>query len=115
METTKVAASSTLGGEHLATFSRAVLNVFKSDIVEESFSQIVDGLPISSVVEDTTGEDLPDDHPLHEERQELCPSILDTTRKFCEQFDPGTLQFDVALSICSLSGFFPGENANRSI
>ena len=98
IEATKQTIGTSVGGEHLAIFSRAVLNSLETGLAEETFAQIIDGVPIARVVRDTRADTLPKGHPVHEKHKELCPGALEKAREFRQRFDPGTLQFDAAVS-----------------
>ena len=75
-ETASATINSALGGDHLAIFSRAVMNTLQTEIAEETLAQIIDGLPIASVVLDTAGDTLPNGHPVHKTHKKLCPGVF---------------------------------------
>lgn len=82
--------------QHCDIFVRAVFNVLSTQIAEFTFAQIVDGLPLSEVADDTydNGGSLSNIHPLRAKHTQLCPGVLETTRRFRADFDPNILQFD---------------------
>jgi hypothetical protein len=52
-----------LDGQHRDIFTRAVTNVLSTDIAVLTYAQIIDGLPLTDVAQDTSGGGLPDMHP----------------------------------------------------
>jgi hypothetical protein len=85
-----------LNKQHRDIFVRALSNVLSTEIAELTFAQIIDGLPLSDVADDTydNGASLSHIHPLYTKHTQLCPGVLETTQKFRADFDPNTLQFD---------------------
>lgn len=98
-ETPKATIGSALAGDHAATFSRAILNILSTDIAEETYAQIIDGLPIARVAMESATDPLPNNHPILDQHKELCAGVLEKTREFRNGFDPRTLQLDVAVSL----------------
>lgn len=95
----KATIGSALAGDHAATFSRAILNILSTDIAEETYAQIVDGLPIARVAMQSATDPLPDNHPLHDQHKDLCAGVLEKTHKFRKTFDPLALQLDATVSL----------------
>jgi hypothetical protein len=95
----KVSAAS-LEGQHHDIFVRAVSNVLSTEIAEFTYAQIIDGLPLSSIADDTydNGGSLTHTHPLYTKHTKLCPGVLETTRQFRAGFDPSIVQFDYRVS-----------------
>lgn len=63
-------------------------------MAELTYTQIVDGLPLSEVVDDAYddgGSSLSYLHPLYTKHTELCSGVLETTRQFHVDFYPNTL------------------------
>lgn len=83
-----------LDDNHAELFTRAITRVLSTEIAEITYAQIIDGLPLSHVVNDTEGGGPPDGHPINKCHQELCPGVLVKTRQFREDFDPQILEFD---------------------
>lgn len=83
-----------LGQQHRDIFTRALLNILSTPAAETTFAQILDGAPLSQSVRDVPGWIYPLDHPIRTQHVELCPSILDRTRKIRSNFDPKELKFD---------------------
>lgn len=83
-----------LGNEHRRLLARAVDNVLSTDIAEVTYSQIVDGLPISDVEEDQYSGSVSDLHPIHTMHKELCVGAIDIARRFRDTFVLNTLQFN---------------------
>ncbi|KAI1272622.1 hypothetical protein F5Y07DRAFT_379353 [Xylaria sp. FL0933] len=83
--------------EHRRLFSRALQNVLSSDTAELTYGQIVDGLPISSVEEDSYYGTVSRDHPIHKNHTELCSGVLERLRNINGARDISTLEFDSTL------------------
>jgi len=85
-----------LEGQHRDIFVHAVSNILSTEIAHLTYAQIVDGLPLSSVADDTydNGGSLSHMHPLYTKHNELCPGVLERTRQFLAGFDPNILRFD---------------------
>jgi hypothetical protein len=94
----KKVSINSLQDEHRIIFTRAISRVLATDIAEVTFAQIIDGLPLASVAEDTAGAMLPDRHPLQRTHSEFCPGVLERTQEFRTEFDAGFLQFDARVS-----------------
>lgn len=87
-----------LGGAHHDALIRAISNVLSTEIAEETYAQIIDGLPLASVVQDTANGGLPDDHPIHDAHLDFCPGVLEKTREFRREFDISSLKIGSAVS-----------------
>lgn len=87
-----------LGGAHHDVLIRAISNVLSTKIAEETFAQIIDGLPLASVVQDTSDGGLTDDHPIHDAHKELCPGVLEKTREFRRDVDLSLIKLDSTVS-----------------
>ncbi|KAK3313960.1 hypothetical protein B0H66DRAFT_567468 [Apodospora peruviana] len=86
----------TLDDAHRVPLTRAISNVLTTEIAETTYAQIIDGLPLASVADDTPGGILSPAHPINRHKT-LCPGALDKTRLFRAEFDPGSLRFDASL------------------
>ncbi|KAI8315794.1 Aryl-alcohol dehydrogenase [Colletotrichum sp. SAR11_240] len=84
-------------GEHRDAFTRALWNVLATEIAEITFAQIIDGLPLAEVAQDSGNGSLPNGHPIHDLHQQLCPGVIQKTHEFRDKFDPGTIQIDSKL------------------
>lgn len=85
-----------LDSEHLEPPKRALNNLLSTTIVEQTYAQIVDGMPIASVYAE--------DHWFREgnpvmQHEELCPGVLEKTRSFRSQFDVLSLEFPSKVEI----------------
>lgn len=94
VKTVKSSIEMALGSLHRDNFSRAVSNVVSTEIAKMTYAQIIVGLPLASVTQDTEDVGLPRGHPLLETHKELCPGVLEKTQEFRAQFNPGLLQLD---------------------
>ena len=72
-----VSIDNNLSGQHLGIFKQAIANMLATNIAEETYAQIIDGLPLTRVAQDSGNGGLPPDHPIHEEHSELCSGVLD--------------------------------------
>jgi hypothetical protein len=93
----RASVESSLNGTHRDIFNRAISNVLSTDIAEITYAQIIDGLPLADVVQDTANGGLPDAHPIHDAHSELCPGVLEKARAYREAFEPGTLHLDASV------------------
>lgn len=88
---------STLKSERRELIAEALFNILSTEIAQGTFAQVVDGLPLPSVLEDTYGGlDLESDHPLFA-HEVLCPGVLHKTRELLEMLDVETLRFDTTV------------------
>lgn len=83
-----------LQAPHREIFSRAVSNILSSQIAEDTYAQIIDGLPLSHVVLDVSESNACPGHPLIEEHKELCAGVLDKAKELHSTFDMGLLEID---------------------
>lgn len=92
-----------LPDEHQKTFLNALAKVLSSPVVETTYAQIIDGLPISDVALDVYGELICPGHPLLDERLELSDEVLRQTRYMRRDFDPLSLRWEPEVSISEIS------------
>lgn len=86
-----------LKGERHDMIAQAIFNILSTEIAQSTFAQIVDGLPLPSVLEDTYGgSDLEPDHPLFS-HESLCPGVLQKTKELLEKFEVKNLKFDTSV------------------
>lgn len=74
-----------LDGLHQIAFERAIRNVLDTEIVETTFAQIIDGLPLKNVAHATAGLSWESTLNKHED---LCPGSLGTFVVFRQDFEP---------------------------
>ncbi|KAH0438190.1 alcohol dehydrogenase [Colletotrichum camelliae] len=84
-------------GDHRDTFMRALSNILATEIAEITFTQIIDGLPLTEVAQDCGNASLPNDHPDHDMHQQLCSGVIEKTHRFRDEFDSGTIHIDSKL------------------
>ena len=89
-----VGPESVLDDQHREVLDRAMRNALGTDLALETYSQIIDGLPLASVAFDQYGQRCPNPHPIARHTS-LCPGALETAREFLSVFGIGTLDFDV--------------------
>lgn len=83
---------------HRHYFVRAITQLVSTEIAEVPYAQLVDGLPLSDVAGDRGYSAFHYDHPIYEVHEELCPGMMDKTRKFRDEFQLETLRFDAEVS-----------------
>jgi len=66
-------------------------------MAETTYTQIIDGLPLADVVQDTANGGLSNDHPIHDAHTELCPGVIEKTRGLRANFEPSILALDAAV------------------
>ena len=93
---------STLDETHRGLLARAISRVASTELAEVTYAQLIDGLPLSDVAGDKGYTDFPYDHPIFEFHENLCPGIMDKTRKFRDEFRLETLRFDAKVHCNSL-------------
>ncbi len=88
-----------LDEDHRNLLVRAILRILETEIAETTYAQIIDGLPIADVVDDTR---YPPHgpHPVYDAHPKLCPGMLDKAREFRAEFRPEVLAFNA--QVCSM-------------
>jgi hypothetical protein len=89
----------TLKPPHREILIRAVANVLSSPLANQTYAQIVDGLPISHVATDCYSVALCPEHPLLDEHKELCPGVPEEAEKLCSSFDVTALLMPSTVSV----------------
>ncbi|KAK8859076.1 hypothetical protein PGQ11_009810 [Apiospora arundinis] len=95
---------------HRHLLVRAFTRVTSTEIAEETYAQLIDGLPIADVAGDKGYRDLPYGHPIFEVHEELCPGVIEKTQKFYDEFQFETLHFDAKL-LFEFQAASPGSRA----
>ena len=82
-----------LEGEHHERLVRAIARILATELAETTYAQIIDGLPTGDVAYDGV---VPryDGHPIDHAHDELCPDMLDKSRKLRDGFRPEILTFN---------------------
>ncbi|KAK3332357.1 hypothetical protein B0T19DRAFT_482650 [Cercophora scortea] len=112
-EPTKISVEAGLSGPHLDAFIRATSNVLATKIAEETYAQIVDGLPLADVVRDTANVGLvPSNHPILDHKA-LCPGVMDKLREIRQTMDLGSLQLEADL-VGAYRACSPGSRAFKT-
>ncbi|POR33534.1 Uncharacterized protein TPAR_06241 [Tolypocladium paradoxum] len=106
----KAIVRQSVAGPHLDGFAQAMHNILSTKIAEETFAQLLDGLPLADVAQDSANAELPYSHPLFDVHEELCPGVLEKTRQYRHQLDATSLQLDAAL-IADYRAASPGSRA----
>lgn len=83
--------SSITSTRHCELLIHAINNVISSPVAQETYAQIVDGLPLSKVASDGFAGCSCLGHPLLTEHTELCPGVAEETEALVSQFDVNTL------------------------
>lgn len=86
-----------LDREYHELVARALRNTLSTEIVQTTLAQIVDGLPLPSVLEDThRGLELEPDHPLFT-HESLCPGAIEKTGEIMRTFEIEDLKFNTSV------------------
>lgn len=76
--------------EHYGIFTTALANLLHAGIAEHTFAEVIDGIPTADTWYAYHGVR----HDIIEAHCELCPGVLDTTRKFRADLCPEDLVFN---------------------
>lgn len=88
-----------LDGECYELLSRALRNTLSTEIALSTFAQIVDGLPLPSILEDTYGGlEFEPDHPLFT-HELLCPGVLEKAGEILRTLEIENLKFCTSVGI----------------
>lgn len=73
-----------LDAEHFESLRQCLVNLLSTQVAELTYAQIIDGMPRASVYAE--------DHWFRDglpvmEHEELCPGVLEKTRRFRSEFD----------------------------
>lgn len=94
----KISIGAGLAGAHYDAITRAISNILSTEIAEMTYAQIIDGLPLASVVKDSANGGLPDGHPINKSHKELCSGVLEKTREFRKDVDLSLIKLDSTVS-----------------
>ena len=83
---------------HQKALERAVMNVISAPVAEETFAQIVDGLPLRSVALGTQNHRVLRGDPI-DNHSEICPGALNRAKEFQSRFDTADLEVRSIVSI----------------
>ena len=86
---------------HRSVVERAIKRTISTNIAQEIYAQIVDGLPTREAIFDTRGLPPSPGHPIETAHDELCDGVLHETRKIYDDFDLESLKFESR--VCLLS------------
>ncbi|KAK4033627.1 hypothetical protein C8A01DRAFT_19463, partial [Parachaetomium inaequale] len=87
-------------------------NVLGPDLALETYSQIIDGLPLASVAFDKYGQRCPRPHPIARHTS-LCPGSLETAHEFLSVFSIDTLDSMPRLLLRAYQSARPGNRSFR--
>lgn len=76
-----------LDPNHQNVFATAMSNLLSTEIAEQTFAQIIDGLPLKDVAFNMRMREYTRDDPVFS-HVELCPGVLERTRMLRDTFDP---------------------------
>ena len=95
-----------LAEQHHSTLASALANLLSTSIAEQTYAQIVDGLPLSDVWEKYPN----DRHDPIGNHRTLCPGSLEAVESLRLGFDIDVLELDATVSIllCSPHRFTGG-------
>ncbi|KAG8169222.1 hypothetical protein KVR01_001971 [Diaporthe batatas] len=84
-------ASDILDVNHQDVFATAMSNLLSTDIAEQTFAQIIDGLPLKDVAFNLEATQYTRRDPVFT-HVELCPGVLEKARMFRDSFDPRAME-----------------------
>ncbi|POR36286.1 Uncharacterized protein TPAR_03530, partial [Tolypocladium paradoxum] len=85
-----IASINILDAPHHRTFERALMRILETDLAEETYAEILDGMPTAATWRDFHRNY--DTHPAHD-HHELCSGAHDRAREFRAGFEATSLQF----------------------
>lgn len=91
--------SDVLDANHQRLFATAIWNLLSTDLAEQNFAQIIDGLPLKDVAFSLENPEYTRRDPVFT-HVELCPGVLENTRMFRDSFNPRTLELRKDVSGC---------------
>lgn len=96
--------SEVLDTNHQSIFATAMSNLLSTEIAEQTFAQIIDGLPLKDVAFGMQTHDCTRFDPVFSHHK-LCPGVLEKTRELRDDFDPKAmdLRTDVRMIPISMS------------
>lgn len=83
--------SDVLDTNHQSIFATAMSNLLSTEIAEQTFAQIIDGLPLKDVAFSLRTHEYTRRDPVFS-HVELCPGVLERTRMLRDAFDPRTMK-----------------------
>lgn len=87
-----------LHGSHYDILTNALANVLDCQVARTTYAQILDGLPLKSVVKDVyQGEIVCPGHPLLEEEHELWPGVLNKIEELRASAPLDTFEVDASV------------------
>jgi len=92
----------TLDDEHSDIFKTALSRLLATELAEYTFAQIIDGLPTTASLRNFNLWIHNTNHPVIAlNHVELCPGVIEKTRRIRDEFDPMSLTFkaEVCLAI----------------
>lgn len=88
---------------HRAILDNAFWNFISTKAATLTFAQIVDGLPLAEVEQDTYHfGSLHPQHPLYRDHLSLCPGVMETYENLRLTFDLSKLSFPSAVGVLNL-------------
>lgn len=84
-----------LDASHLAAFTTALSSILSTTIAENTYAQILDGLPVTETYNEYANDRLHE--PINNHKQ-LCPGSLEAVKGFRDDFDIHLLELDAAVS-----------------
>lgn len=78
--------------QHRQAFENALMRVLNTEVAEETFAEIIDGLPTAGSFSEFHW--TPDTHPSRD-HGELCPGMVERAREFRANFKATMLDFEL--------------------
>jgi hypothetical protein len=89
--------SDVLDMNHQNAFATAMSNLLSTEIAEQTFAQIIDGLPLKHVAFNFRTHEYTRRDPVFT-HEELCPGVLEKTRMFRDSFNPRAMELRTDVS-----------------
>lgn len=90
--------SDVLDANHQSIFAIAISNLLSTEIAEQTFAQIIDGLPLKEVAFSLRDTEYTTRDPVFA-HVELCHGALEKTRMFRDSFNPKAMELRMDVSI----------------
>lgn len=94
--------SDVLDTNHQSIFAIAMSNLVSTEIAEQTFAQIIDGLPLKDVAFRLRNPEYTIRDPVFA-HVELCPGVLEKTRMFRDGFNPKAMELRTDVRITGRS------------
>ena len=80
---------------HYGTFTTALANLLRTDVAEQTYAEIIDGIPTARTWSASIGRR----HDVIDAHRELCPGVLEAAREHRAGLRAENLTFDAAVCV----------------